>query len=107
MMNLLMSLRSSGGFQTMRGQSLLDGPHWSRVYRCGDGGYFTVQALEPKFYAQFLDLMGLAGDVDFTDQFDQTRWPVLTRRLAQIFVENRARIGRRFLQTRMPVPDRC
>ena len=87
MMNLLMSLRSSGGFQTMRGQSLLDGPHWSRVYRCGDGGYFTVQALEPKFYAQFLDLMGLAGDVDFTDQFDQTRWPVLTRRLAQIFVE--------------------
>ncbi|MEZ7983107.1 MAG: CaiB/BaiF CoA-transferase family protein [Paracoccaceae bacterium] len=85
MMNLLMSLRASGGFQTTRGQSLLDGPHWSRVYCCGDDGYFTVQALEPKFYAQFLDLMGLAGDVDFADQFDQTRWPVLTSRLAQIF----------------------
>ena len=99
MMNLLMSLRSSGGFRTMRGQSLLDGPHWSRVYRCGDGGYFTVQALESKFYAQFLDLMGLAGDVDFTDQFDQTRWPVLTRRLAQIVVRFTERILFLFTKT--------
>ena len=85
MMNLLMSLRANGGFQTARGQSLLDGPHWSRSYRCSDAGYFTVQALEPKFYAQFIDLMGLKTDVDFADQFDQARWPDLTERLVHIF----------------------
>ena len=85
MMNLLMSLRANGGFQTARGQSLLDGPHWSRSYRCADAGYFTVQALEPKFYAQFIDLMGLKTDVDFADQFDRARWPDLTERLVHIF----------------------
>ena len=37
MMNLLMSLRAAGSFQTERGHSLLDGPHWSRAYRCSDG----------------------------------------------------------------------
>jgi len=30
MMNLMMSLRAEGEFQTERGQSVLDGPHWSR-----------------------------------------------------------------------------
>ena len=29
MMNLIMSMRAEGEFQTQRGQSVLDGPHWS------------------------------------------------------------------------------
>ncbi|MGB2201200.1 MAG: CaiB/BaiF CoA transferase family protein, partial [Pseudooceanicola atlanticus] len=55
MMNLLMSMASVGGTVTERGQSRLDGPHWSRSYRCADGGFIAVQALEAKFYAIFLD----------------------------------------------------
>ena len=85
MMNLLMTLRQSGQFPVDRGQTLLDGPHWSRSYRTSDGGFISVQSLEPKFYALFLDLMGLAQDADFQRQFDQALWPVLTTRLAAIF----------------------
>ena len=85
MMNLMMSLRAEGEFQTERGQSVLDGPHWSRCYRCGDGGYFTVQALEPKFYALFLERMDLQADGDFANQHDRSNWPVLTLRLAALF----------------------
>ncbi|WP_278923317.1 CaiB/BaiF CoA transferase family protein [Pseudophaeobacter profundi] len=85
MMNLLMSIRQAGGFGETRGQNLLDGPHWSRSYACADGGYMTVQCLEPKFYAQFLSLMGLAEDAEFKHQFDTSTWPVLTARLAGIF----------------------
>ena len=85
MMNLMMSLRAEGEFRTERGQSILDGPHWSRCYRCGDGGYFSVQALEPKFYALFLKRMGLHADGDFANQHERSNWPALTARLAALF----------------------
>lgn len=85
MMNLLMSIRQAGNFGDARGQNLLDGPHWSRTYACADAGYVSVQCLEPKFYAQFLSLMGLANEPEFQRQFDKALWPALTGRLAGIF----------------------
>ncbi|OUS20265.1 CoA transferase [Rhodobacterales bacterium 59_46_T64] len=85
MMNLLMALRQSGPQSSDRGASLLDGPHWSRSYVCADGGFVSVQCLEPKFYATFLDLLGLDGDPDFAAQFDAKSWPKATARLAGLF----------------------
>lgn len=85
MMNLLMTLAQTGGFSSQRGQSLLDGPHWSRTYRTRDGGYMSVQSLEPKFYAIFLDNMGLADDPAFANQFDKAAWPDLCTRLERLF----------------------
>ncbi len=85
MMNLLMSLRQTGNLSDTRGQSLLDGPHWSRTYACADGGFVSVQCFEPKFYAQFLEILDLSQDPAFQQQYDSTRWPDLTRRLAELF----------------------
>ena len=85
MMNLLLSIGQTGQLSSTRGQSLLDGPHWSRTYRTADGGFMTVQCLEPKFYAQFLELLDLSNDPDFQKQFDKTLWPLLSERLAEIF----------------------
>ncbi|MGI3170217.1 CaiB/BaiF CoA transferase family protein [Pseudooceanicola sp. C21-150M6] len=85
MMNLLMSMASVGGTVTARGQSRLDGPHWSRSYRCADDAYIAVQALEPKFYAIFLDRLGLSEDPEFMRQNDKPLWPRLARRLEEIF----------------------
>lgn len=87
MMNLLMSMASVGGTVTERGQSRLDGPHWSRSYRCSDGGYIAVQALEGKFYALFLDRLGLSEDAEFLRQNDRAIWPHLANRLEAIFAE--------------------
>jgi alpha-methylacyl-CoA racemase len=44
-----------------RGESLLDGPHWSRSYACADGGFVSVQCLEAKFYAEFLAVLDLSA----------------------------------------------
>ncbi|MBZ9996154.1 CaiB/BaiF CoA transferase family protein [Mesorhizobium sp. BH1-1-4] len=85
MMNLLMSLGQSGALAAERGRSLLDGPHWCRVYPTSDGGFVSVQCLEPKFYALFLDRLGLAADPQFANQFDRDLWPGLCERLAAIF----------------------
>ncbi|MCA0060391.1 MULTISPECIES: CaiB/BaiF CoA-transferase family protein [unclassified Mesorhizobium] len=87
MMNLLMSLAPSGGLAAERGRSLLDGPHWCRVYRTSDGGFISVQCVEPKFYALFLDRLGLGGDPQFAAQFDRGLWPELGSRLEAIFAE--------------------
>ena len=85
MMNLLMSIRQAGNFGVTRGANLLDGPHWSRTYACADGGYVSVQCLEPKFYALFLEKLGLTEDAGFQRQFDKALWPALTGRLAGLF----------------------
>lgn len=85
MMALLMSLQAGGGLAEARGASLLDGPHWSRCYACRDGGWFSVQALEAKFYAEFLARMGIADDPLFARQHDRASWPAATERLAQLF----------------------
>ena len=85
MMALLMSMTASGNLHEARGTSLLDGPHWSRVYRCACGGHISVQCLEPKFYAIFLDLLGLSDDPMFTEQNNPVQWPRQTGQLAAIF----------------------
>ncbi|WP_270726675.1 CaiB/BaiF CoA transferase family protein [Shimia sp. Alg240-R146] len=86
MMTLLMALKQAGGLATERGASLLDGPHWSRSYACADGGYLSVQCLEPQFYAAFLAKLDLTDDPEFTRQHDKALWPKLTTRLTDLFL---------------------
>ena len=85
MMNLLMSLQSNNSLSEARGQSLLDGPHWSRCYACADGAYISVQCLEPKFYAQFLDILGLQDTEAFAEQYNPKLWPDQSRAITAIF----------------------
>lgn len=88
MMALLMSMGPSGNLSMTRGQSLLDGPHWSRVYACACGGWLSVQCLEPQFYATFLELMGLGDDPCFAAQHDPAQWPAQTEALAVLIAEH-------------------
>jgi crotonobetainyl-CoA:carnitine CoA-transferase CaiB-like acyl-CoA transferase len=85
MMALLMSMRASGNLRMERGQSLLDGPHWSRTYRCACGGWLAVQCLEPQFYGIFLERLGLDHDPRFAVQTDPAQWQAQTGALAEIF----------------------
>lgn len=49
-----------GAWQDQRGVNLLDGscPFYG-VYETADGGHLAVGALEPRFYAEFISLLGL------------------------------------------------
>lgn len=86
MQNLIMSIAGRVEDGPSAQANPLVGAHWSRTYRCADGGFVSVQCLEPKFYAEFLGKLGLAEDADFVNhQFDQAAWPRLSDRLAQIF----------------------
>ncbi len=68
------------------GTNLLDtGAHFYEVYRTADDRFVSLGAIEPQFYAQFLQLVGLQDDADFAGQMDRQRWPQLKQRLAELF----------------------
>lgn len=76
---------ASGFWSAERGTNLLDsGAPFYDSYPCADGGWVAVAAIEPQFYADLLDGLGLAGDPTMPDQHDQARWPELRQRLAAV-----------------------
>lgn len=81
---LFWSLLAQGVWQDRRGVNLLDGgaPCYS-VYQASDGGYLSVGALEPQFYAEFARLLEVGPDAP--GQFETARWPELRARIATRF----------------------
>ncbi|KAI0598086.1 CoA-transferase family III [Biscogniauxia sp. FL1348] len=73
-----------------RGENLLDGgaPFYD-TYATRDGGYMAVGALEPRFYAQLVRRLGLAGrgygEDDEAQRHDRARWPAMRRAFADAF----------------------
>jgi len=69
-----------------RGTNMLDGgSYFYDAYRCADGEYVSIAAAEPKFYATFLRLAGLADDPSFAQTLDRARWPELREKLSAVF----------------------
>lgn len=66
-----------------RGTGFLSGgaPYY-RCYRCADGGYVSVGALEPQFFAE---LWSLVGEGAVPDQMDRGQWPHIEAVLAAAF----------------------
>ncbi|UIX29534.1 CaiB/BaiF CoA transferase family protein [Streptomyces sp. GQFP] len=57
---MIHGMLAAGGWQDRRGANLLDGgcPYYG-TYETADGRYMAVGALEPQFYEEFLDLLGI------------------------------------------------
>jgi len=59
-----------------RGTNLLDGgAHFYNVYETSDGGYVSLAAYEPKFYANFLRLVGPLRSVGLVPVRRNADWP--------------------------------
>ena len=71
--------------ESQRGTNVLDGgaPYYD-VYETADARWFAVGAVEPQFYAELLDGLGL-DEKDLPDRSDQAQWPELRARLAAAF----------------------
>jgi alpha-methylacyl-CoA racemase len=77
---------AAGAWRLEREANLLDGaPPFYRTYRTADGRFVAVGALEPKFYMQLLDLIGLSGELDASAQYDRSTWAETALRFAQRF----------------------
>ncbi len=81
----LYAAHASGFWTDDRGTNLLDsGAPFYDVYETSDGGHMAVGAIEPQFYAELLDGLGLAAE-DLPKQMDRSAWPGTKQRFAAIF----------------------
>ena len=82
---MIHTLHGAGHWNDRREANLLDGgAPFYRSYRCSDGGYVAVGALEPQFYAQLLAGLGLDPG-SLPDRDDPAQWPALQKVLAETF----------------------
>ncbi|APE34988.1 carnitine dehydratase [Nocardia mangyaensis] len=81
----LHGMHAAGLWEGGRGENLLDGGGaYYDTYRCADGGYVAVGAVEPHFYAELLDRLGLA-EADLPAQYDLDEAEKLRAVLAETF----------------------
>jgi alpha-methylacyl-CoA racemase len=81
---MLHGMLAAGRWSDRRGENLLDGAApFYRTYRTADDGFMAVGALEPQFYRELLDALGL--EPGEWPQHDRSRWPGQSARLAEIF----------------------
>lgn len=83
-LQMMWALRAQGAWSDRREANLLDGscPYYD-TYACADGRFIAVGCLEPSFYAEFLQGLGLDPD-DLPDRDDRAQWPTLRERFAAI-----------------------
>lgn len=87
LMTFMSGLRLSGMWSRQRGTNMLDtGAHFYNVYETADGGYISLGPIEPQFYAELREKIGLDGP-EWDDQFDRSCWPELKRRLAEVIAQ--------------------
>jgi crotonobetainyl-CoA:carnitine CoA-transferase CaiB-like acyl-CoA transferase len=85
MLTSMNALRTSGVFSTERGANVLDsGAYYYDTYACSDGRYLAIGPIEKKFFAEFLERLGLEPS-DLPGQDDRARWPEGRATLAGIF----------------------
>ena len=79
------ALRAAGVADGPRGENVLDsGAHYYDVYETSDGRYVSIAPVEPKFYAELLDRIGLDPD-DAPHSANRDDWPKSKARLAALF----------------------
>jgi alpha-methylacyl-CoA racemase len=85
LLGMITGLRGAGLWSEARGTNLLDsGAPFYEVYETSDGKHVAVGAIEPQFYANLIDKLGLAGEA-LPAQMDRASWPNMKARFAQIF----------------------
>lgn len=85
LMALFIGQAQQGMFVERREANLLDGGRpWYGVYETADGEHLAVGPLEPQFFREFCDRVGVPAALQDA-QADSARWPALRDALAGIF----------------------
>jgi alpha-methylacyl-CoA racemase len=85
LMTMFHSFAAMGMHKPERGTNLLDtGAFFYEVYECSDGKYVSIGSIEPQFYAELRRLAGLDDDAVWGRQHDQSLWPQLKEKMAEV-----------------------
>jgi len=85
LMTFFHGFRAMGIWNDERGTNMLDtGAHFYDVYETSDAKYISIGSIEPQFYAELRDKLGLA-DPEWDAQMSRSEWGPLKEKLAKIF----------------------
>ena len=85
---MMFAFRHTGLWSDVRGTNMLDtGAPYYDVYECADGRYVSVGSIEPQFYAELLEKLGLDPSA-LPAQNDVTRWPELRAVFTETFAKH-------------------
>jgi alpha-methylacyl-CoA racemase len=84
LMTVVHSFRADGTWSDERGTNLFDsGAPFYDVYQARDGTFVSVGAIEPKFYDELVDALGLDREQMYP-QHDRAQWPARKQRIAEV-----------------------
>src|SRR5262249_22104227 len=85
LMTMMWGFVKLGMWDEHRGVDVLDtGAPLYDTYETADGKFIALGSLEPQFYAELIQKLGLAGD-DLPAQMDRSGWPQLRERFTALF----------------------
>ncbi len=85
LMGMFHSMAAIGVWNEERGTNLLDtGAHFYDTFETSDGKYISIGSIEPQFYAELIEKVGLANE-ELPAQMDKSAWPDLKIRFEEIF----------------------
>lgn len=89
MMVMQYGMKAAGlGHSGARGADILNGgAAWYQCYETGDGGYVSIGAIEPQFFAKLLETVGRADDPVFADQYGPNGQAAMQEALRALFLE--------------------
>ena len=80
------TLFGNGMWKDERESNVLDGgAHFYDVYETADAKWISIGPIEPQFYAQLLEKIGLSDDIQFAHPTSPEDWPRLKARFDAIF----------------------
>lgn len=86
LMGAVHQLDAIGMWSQPRGENLLDGgaPFYD-TYRCADGAFVSIGALEGEFFQLLIDKMGLSDHPAMQAQYDAKSWPEMRKTFEEAF----------------------
>ena len=85
LMTIFHGAQQTGFWKDAAGTNTLDGgaPYYD-AYETADGKYVSIGSIEPQFYAELIERLGLEAE-ELPNQNDPSGWPVLRDRFAALF----------------------
>ncbi len=85
LMTMMWGMRAFGFWEESLGSNLLDtGAPFYDTYETADGKFVSLGSLEPQFYAELIEKLGLTDD-DLSAQMDKSGWPNLQAKFTELF----------------------
>jgi alpha-methylacyl-CoA racemase len=85
LMSIIHAAQQTGWWKEERGVNMLDtGAHFYDVYETKDGKWVSIGSIEPQFYAELLQKLGLPDELR-SSQGDRSKWPELKERFRALF----------------------